>query len=386
MGESYPAAVCGDGIDVTSWEKLSAKTAGKSVGAWRKAVIEALRDAAAGDKTLGKKAKLTDSQAAEFHKVADALSGKTKGTRAWSSPAELESLLDGKVPGLGSFAGNGAGYNQHKRPMWKYLKSKGLAYEADWQAETFVSWVNKAGKRVYANADEVPYYVTGNKVADGSFAKITAPNGRTIYARCLEKGPGMGEISLAAWRGLGYSNVTPSSAPTSSLKIDVLGGSGGVSSSYEHGYLSYDEIQRAGKLIDQGKLARVRTRNDLLRAEGKSLEDEADLAKPAAKGSGKGKASSKASSKAKPQKSASSGGPRLLRGFFSVAIGKAFRRVGYASADCVHEAGGHVKEGSATVYVGPHPLARVGDATSDALAVASGADHVWVGGPSKALA
>ena len=377
---SYSAAVCGDGINVTNWEKLSAKSAGKSVDAWRKAVIDALRKAAAGDATTGKKATITATQAAEFHKVADALSGKTAGTSTWSSPDQLESLLDGKVPGLGGFAGNKSGYNQHKRPMWKYLKKKGLAYEADWQAETATSFVNKGGKRVYVDAAEVPYFVSDGSIPSGTFAKITAPNGKSIYARCMEVGPGLGEVSLAAWKGLGYPNVNPTGAPTSTLKIDVLNGSGGLSSSAEHSNLNYDEIQRAGKLVEQGKLSRVRTRNDLLRAEGKSLEDESDVAKPKPKASASKKSSKKSDSKS------SGGGPKLKKGFKTVAVGPQFRRVGYASADCLHEAGGYVNEGSATVYVGTFPMSRVGDGTSDGYGIVTGAEAVFVGGATKSIA
>ena len=102
-------------------------------------------------------------------------------------------------------------------------------------------------------------------------------------------------------------------------------------------------------------MKRIRTREDLLRAEGKPT----------------------------PPKTASI---KLERGFPTVAIGPKMRRVGFASADCTHSAGGHVVEGSATVFVGAHPFARVGDGTSDELGVLTGDDSVYVGGPAKSIA
>ena len=63
-----------------------------------------------------------------------------------------------------------------------------------------------------------------------------------------------------------------------------------------------------------------------------------------------------------------------------VGIGSNMRLVGYACEKCVHDGGGYVIEGSSTVYVGKYPLARVGDATSDGLAVVTGDETVFVGG------
>jgi hypothetical protein len=353
---TYDAAVCGDGISVASFESLSAEKSGKSIDAWRSAVVSALQEAKQGDMAIGK-ATLSEEQASEFHNVAKALSGETKGVAKWSSPDELESLLDGKVPELSDYAGNGAGYREHKRPMWNYLKRKGLAYEADWQRETSASWVDAKGKVTYADAATEPYFVASSKdeIPLGSFAKITA-NGKTIYARMMEGGPALGEISIGAWKGLGYTSVTPNAAPTDKVTIEVLNDSGGMSSSFEKGHLSYDEIQRAGKLIEDGKVKSIKTRDDLLKAEGKSDE---------------------------PKKTASI---RLERGFKTVAIGSNMRRVGYASADCTHDGGGYVKEGSATVFVGPHPFSRIGDGTSDDLGILTGDDSVFVGGATKAIA
>lgn len=360
---TYNAAVCGDGISSANFEKLSAKSSGKTVDEWRKAVIESLEKAAKGDTrgwTRNDKGKLvpvplSQDQANELHDVAKALGGKTEGTAAWTSTDQLQGLLDGKVKGLEGFAGNGAGYREHKRPMWGYLKNKGLAYEADWQAETSVSWVNAAGKRNYADASEIPYFVvpTSDTRALGTYAKITA-NGKSVYARLLEKGPALGEVSLKVWEGLGYTNVTPNSAPTSKVDITVFEGSGGLNTKAEEGYLNYDEIQRAGKLIEEGKAQSIRTRKELEEAEKK-----AGIVQPA------------------PQQQA---GLRLEHGFPTVAIGSDLRRVGYACEECTHEGGGYVIEGSSSVYVGKYPFARIADATNDGLGVVSGAETVFIGG------
>lgn len=386
---SYKAAVCGDGINVANFEKLSQKVSGKStLQEWREAVIDSLRSASKGDvrgrTAKGNPVKLTQAQAKELNKVGDALAGPTAGQTAWNSPDQLEALLDGKVPGLEQFGGTGSGYTQHKRPLWGYLKEQGLAYEGAWQRETSISWVSQGGKRTFADASEIPYFVApmDGSIPPGTFAKITAPNGNSVYARAIETGPALGEVSLAVYEGLGYQNVTPNAAPVKQLDIQVFKGSGGMSRNYEAGYLSYDEIQRAGKLVEEGKLSSVKTRNDLLRAEGKPLQDESHL-QPKPKPKTEGKKGGKGKGGKGGGKTA---GLLLLKGYPTVAIGETMRLVGYANPACVHQGGGYVCEGSATVYVGQFPFARIGDATSDQLAVASGAETVFIGGPPTSAA
>lgn len=83
--------------------------------------------------------------------------------------------------------------------------------------------------------------------------------------------------------------------------------------------------------------------------------------------------------KAKPVPAGPKTGMILIEGYPNVFHGRDLKKVGYADVACVHTGGGHVAEGSATVFVGKYPLSRVGDATSDGLAVVSGADEVLVG-------
>lgn len=381
-GTSYSAAVCGDGIGVASFEKLSAKSAGytgdNAVAEWRKAVIASLKAAKEGEyrvpMTKGADSEVTADQAKEFHAVADAFS--EKGASPWDSPDDMESLLDGKIKGLEGFGGTGSGYKAHKQPMWGYLKSKKLAYEAHWQHQTAASWVNN-GKTMYADGAEIPYFVVKGSDARsiGTFAKVSVPGkpDKVVYARLLEKGPALGEVSLAVWKGLGYPNTTPVGAPVDNLNIEVMDGSGGYSSDYSKGYLNYDEIQRAGKLIDEKKATSIRTRDELLEIEKKEAAKNGTAPKPAEKAAAE-----------TPPAAQQASGQQLEKGFQVVAIGSNMRYVGHACEDCVHTGGGFVAEGSSSVFVGQYPFARIGDATSDGLAVVSGDETVFVGGTPTA--
>ena len=378
-GTPRRAAVCGDGISIAKFEEMSRKASGKgTLQEWRDAVVEALAGAKKGDK-LYEGGGITQGQADMFHEVADALSGKTPGTEKYTSTAQLENLLTGKVKGLEQFGNIDPAqmnnpkykgwtnyYPTHRMPMWQYLKQKGLADQAYWQHETKASFVS-AGKKVYVDPLDVPYVVGNGE--PGTFVKITAPNGQSTYARILESGTTKAEVSLRVWKNLGYNNVTTAAEPEPYLKVQTFPNSGGFPKlrkdrDFDQYHFNNDEIQRAGKLIEDGKVKRIDTRDDLKRAEGGGNKQAS--ADPAAAPSG-------------------GGGLRLEKGFQTVAIGKNMRRVGYANAECLHEGGGYVLEGSATVYVGKYPFARIGDMTSDELAVETGDETVLIGGaPSSA--
>jgi hypothetical protein len=399
------AAVCADGLTSKTFEERSAGR-GKAVDTWRREVVDALKTAKEGDATARKKVPLTKDVASRFNALGNAISpdpasGKAP-TVSWSTPEHLDALLDGKVKGFEDFGS----YTERERPMWAYLKKKGLAYEADWQhttAASFVQKVTKDGKETrvtrYVEADKIPYVVRRGTYQPpmGSYVKVTAPNGNSVYARVLEAGPkdeGT-EASLKVWEALGYAGVTPSAAPAKTLTYDNLGTppKGALNTSFESGYLSHEEIQLAGALVESGDAKHVATHQDLFDAMTKKHGDEARAVakkagvefpkdmkptperpaapeKPAAKPTKKG---------AKAKKTA--GGPKLERGFVTVAIGPELRRAGYADAACTHTGGGSVREGAHGVYVGRFPLARVGDGTTDGLAIVTGCESVVIGGP-----
>lgn len=84
----------------------------------------------------------------------------------------------------------------------------------------------------------------------------------------------------------------------------------------------------------------------------------------------------------KPKPTASAGGgTELLYGYGTVLHGTDNRTIGYADAASTHEAGGHMAQGSSTVFVGPeqYPVSRVGDATSDGMFAVTGAEDFLVG-------
>lgn len=265
---------------------------------------------------------------------------------------------------------------------------------------------------------------------------------RPIYARALENGHGAdeaAELSTAGFAGMGATDVDPSKGtilqrdankdvvynektgrpqrfqPT--LNFQTLGNQKEkwLDSSAE-GDLDFKETQQAGWMIEHGKAGVIRNHEDVRNALGKlsaadrakldreiaTLPPPADAAEAEAPAEPKppkakvvpeedepppkaklvkeqAKAQPKAKAKAKPK-----AGKKLVIGFPTVAIGSGLHCAGYANPACVHEGGGHVKEGSSGVYLGLFPFARVGDRTSDGLAVVTGADamngSVFVGG------
>jgi uncharacterized Zn-binding protein involved in type VI secretion len=372
MGTKLKAAVCGDGISPANFEKQSyeqwKKQAGnenKSIQEWRNAVVKALSDASTKDK-LYEGGSVTSDQAKRFHEVGDLLGGKKAGQAAWTDTKQFDDLMNGRVKGFTEYGkldakGNwhDSYYGTYRKPMFRYLKEKGLMDQAYWQHETKASFVNN-GKRQYADPTEVPYLVS-NAAPVGSFVKITAPNGKSTYARVLESGTEKAETSLKGWWNLGYPNTTTAANPVNYLEVTPLG-SGAFpkgAKSVDQYYMSNDEIQRAGKLLEEGKAKNIVTRQDLFEAERKLAPKQASADPAAAEGGG---------------------GNKLVHGFPTVAIGSNMRLVGYACEECIHDGGGYVKEGSSTVYVGKYPFARIADATNDGLSVVTGDETVFIGG------
>ncbi len=232
------ASVCGDGISIANFERLSyeqwKKKAGnenKTIQDWRNAVVSALRNAKEGDAMVKYDgvSKISDTHADIFHSVADSFTDpKTKQT-SYTSTESLENLFTGKVPGLTEFGSN-KGYHSHRMPFWRYLKQKGLAYEGFWQHETSASWVNEAGKTIYADPSEIPYLVS-NVAPIGTWVKVSTVDKdgnvlKSTYARILERGTNKAESSLKVYQNLGFSNVTPNADPTDWLKVETFEGSG----------------------------------------------------------------------------------------------------------------------------------------------------------------
>jgi hypothetical protein len=465
MGSTKKLGVCADGMTPSQWEKESAKKAGLTVPEWRERVVQTLNEAT-GDSVRqvfgskgGRKAGYydrADSLAREFRQVSTAFAPAgtaNPGPTAWSSGSDLGNLLDGKVPGLGSFAGNGSGYNQHKRPMWWYLWRKGLAYEADWQQETAISWVDVPAMAAYRDAkkkydaakkkhdEEQAAYAKQKRLfakgklataptppaplgpaptpprpiyadpanpfvvsrrgtefdwAKGTIVKLTASEAGSAtgstYAQVVEQGPtgeGKLEASLGAWRNMGYSDVTPTQDPAG---VDlgystVASGGSNFGGANVDSYLTGDDVQLAGALGESGMLSRTPGKavsvSDLERSVQKNGLGPDDVPEKLEKNLNEGgkRALKRIREQLDLKKAMESGRFELMRGFATVLTGKDQRRVAYADAECLHSGGGFVKEGSATVYVGKHPLGRVDDGTSDGYAIKTGSETVFVGGP-----
>lgn len=312
-----------------------------------------------------KEAVIKRLQATGYSKEAGILSGKTAGSTPWvdqtpgAGQDQLKSIYDGKD------------YNKYRYPLLKALGSN-LVSDPAWQPETSASFINKDGEKTYANPNTEVYWVSDGKgYPPGTFAKITGPNGQSVFARALDTNGSKGispygtagrqlEASPALFKALGYE-ASGMSAPGGTFNVQVFPGSNGGVGRNELGHLTNEETQEAGKLIEDGTVKSISSKEDLERA--RKAKEEKDQKKdepapPAQKQSG-----------------------ILLRtGFPTVFHGKQLYEVGYASAESIHDGGGHVKEGSDTVYVGKYPLSRIADATSDGLAVVSGGPDTWVGG------
>jgi hypothetical protein len=335
---------------------LSADDQKKYMRDWKQAVIDRMQDQG-------------------YKKDAGVLAGDGKpGSTSWldQSPGGKDDLFR-KIY-------DGKDYNKYRYPLLKALGSN-LVVDPAWQPETSASFINKDGEKTYANPTTEYYWVSDGKTYPmGTFAKITGPNGKSVYARALDSNGGKGisangtsgrqlEASPALFQALGYS-ASGMSAPAGDFNVQVFPGSSGGVARDKLGHLTNAETQEAGKLIEDGTVKSISSKEDLDRAKKAKEEKE------------KGE---KGGDQPKEEKKA---GLLLRKGFTSVYHGREQYEVGYACVDCIHDGGGFVKEGSDTVYVGKYPLSRIADATSDGLNVVSGGPDTWVGGgtTSKALA
>lgn len=293
------------------------------------------------------------------------LQGKAPGSTPWvdqtpgAGADQLKKIYDGKD------------YNNYRYPLLKAIGGD-LISDTAWQPETSASFINEKGEKTYPNPNTEYYWVSDGKgYPPGTFAKITAPNGKSVFARALDTNPSRGvspagaggarqlEASPALWNALGYS-ASGNSAPEGKFDIQVFPGSNGGVARDQLGHLTNEETQEAGKLIEDKDVKSISNREDLERA--KKAKEEKD--KP---------------SQPEPPKNQKTG-LLLMKGFPTVLHGPDLKEVGYACEECVHSGGGFVKEGSDTVYVGKYPLSRIADATSDDLAVVSGGPDTLVGG------
>jgi hypothetical protein len=116
-------------------------------------------------------------------------------------------------------------YNSWRRPLLNGLGSN-LVFDPDWQPETSASLIDAAGKATYPDPDKDPYWVTSYHYDSdakkyvgyppGTWAKITGPNGKSVFARALDgnqthgvdpEGAAAGrqvEGSPALWAAMGY--------------------------------------------------------------------------------------------------------------------------------------------------------------------------------------
>ncbi|MBK6517149.1 MAG: hypothetical protein IPG04_24270 [Polyangiaceae bacterium] len=387
-------AVCTDGKPVREWEKEGAKKAGLSVADWRKKVAETLK---AADKKSVAEAFATGegkSWADEAGTMADRFNAVANGMEEmqWDSPDKLQNMLEGGHPGLEAMGVDIKGYTQYKRPMWTYLKKKGLVEDRNWQHTSAVSWVDKKTKKRYYAENTIPYVIRRSGTAydfpKGAILKLVDGKDPTnfAYAQVLGVGPSGDpklELSQGAWGYLGYA-ADGKSVPAGSGSLgyqQVV--PGGISSSTST-MLSGDQIQLAGALGEAGLLGREGKATSIGDID-KAVDglDEAKLKKLDPylnEGAKRALEERKKRKKETADASQSGSGPKLIKGFETVFAGPEGRKVGYADAKCIHQAGGHVSEGSDCVYVGKWPLARIGDGTSDDKEVKTGNETIFVGG------
>lgn len=313
-----------------------------------------------------KQAVIARMKATGYSKEAAALSGGSPGSTAWVDQAPgakddaFRKIYDGKS------------YNGYRYPLLKALGSN-MVSDPAWQPETSASFINKDGEKTYANPNTEYYWVSDGKTyPPGTFAKITGPNGNTVYARALDTNGSKGisangaggsrqlEASPALFQALGYS-ASGTSAPAGDFKVQVFPGSSGGVDRNSLGHLTNQETQEAGKLIEDGTVKSISSKEDLDRA--KKAKEEKDK-----------------ENQAEPPPNKQKTGMLLRDGFTGVYHGVQQYEVGYAHVNCKHTGGGYVKEGSDCVYVGQYPLSRIADATSDDLNVVSGGLDTWVGG------
>jgi hypothetical protein len=263
--------------------------------------------------------------------------------------------------------------------MWGYLNNKGLAYEGNWQRETAVSWIDKEGKVHQADASKEQYIVgTSGTHPKGTWGLVTFPNGQQVPVRVMDinndKGDSQYELSEGTFEAGGYPAADSSAVPAGAgkAKVQWFDGSGGFGPgqdghySWENTHFTPAEMQEAVGYLKDGVTKRIVNKQDLEAARQKK------------------KAMDEAKAKKEQQKAQKQKGVRLLDGYNKVVIGPLQHPVGYANVASIHEAGGHINQGSDTIRVaeGQFPASRVHDGTSDDRNVLTGADTVYFGGPT----
>jgi hypothetical protein len=387
-------AVCTDGKTVADFEKEGAAKAGMSVEEWRRAVVNELNAATKDSVNAAFKSGegttwsgQGQAMAGRFHDVAAGL----EADGGYQSSDKLFDLLEGRLPGLERVGKDKVGYNEYKRPMWTYLKKKGLVEDRNWQHTSAVSWVGPDKKRMYAT-NMTPYVVRRSGTAydfkKGAIVKLVDQKDPSnfAYAQVLGVGPsgeGKLEISQGAWGYLGY----PSTGKSTPAGVQGIGYATVVSSGTSanpNSMLTGDQIQLAGSLGESGLLTQAKPGGavtvDDLKSSVSALDAKKQQTLEKNLNAGARRELERMQKPAEEKKADASGGPKLLRGFETVYAGTTMRRVGYAAARCVHEGGGYVCEGSDSVFVGNSPLARLYDGTSDGQAVETGLETVVVGG------
>lgn len=386
-------AVCTDGKSVAEFEKEGAAKAGMTVEEWRKAVVKELKEAT--PKSVNEAFKSGEgagwsgegqAMADRFHAVANGLE-----TAQYDSSDKMFDLLEGKLPGLERVGKDRVGYNEYKRPMWTYLKKKGLVEDRNWQHTSAVSWVGPDKRRMYAS-NMTPYVIkrsgTPYDFKKGSIVKLVDQKDPSTfaYAQVLGVGPSGDpklELSQGAWKYLGY-DATGKSTPAGVGGIGYQTVVNAGTSANPSSMLTGDQIQLAGGLGEAGLLKQAKPggaiTTDDLKSSVDGLSDKERAALDKHLNEGARRELDRMKKPAEEKRADAGGGPKLVRGFETVYAGTTMRRVGYAAPKCVHEAGGFVCEGSDSVYVGKHPLARLYDGTSDGQAVEVGLETVHVGG------
>jgi len=386
-------AVCTDGKTVADFEKEGAKKAGLTVEEWRKRVVEELK--AATPKSVDEAFAKGEGSgwSGQGQAMADRFNAVATGleTTNYDSSDKMFDLLEGNVPGLERVGKDRVGYTEYKRPMWTYLKKKGLVEDRNWQHTSAVSWVGPGHKRMYAT-NMTPYVVrrkgTPYDFKKGAIVKLVDSKDPSnfAYAQVLGVGPTGDpklELSQGAWSYLGYDTTGASTpAGVGSIGYQTVVSSG--TSANPNAMLSGDQIQLAGSLGESGLLQQAKpggavTTADLATSVA-ALDDKQAAALDKHLNAGARRELERMKKPVEKKADASGGGPKLVKGFDTVFAGEKLRKVGYANAACIHEAGGYVCEGSDSVWVGKYPLARLFDGTSDGKEVKTGNDTILVGG------
>jgi hypothetical protein len=371
------AAICSDGMKVADAARMSAAGAGLTEQEWFRRFNDGVR-------AYGKQTGRPFLQSAN---ITDAASMKT--------------AIDGW------YGKGGDPYNDFMNPMYeniargqkKALGGKDFFYDTNWQYKTSArygtswkewvpvsdkdlkksrkrtaakikdgSWVEDCSGRVFTEVTKTVYsyidplttsFIARKHAPLGGMYKITNPTtGKSTYAMVMERSPGKHE-STRAEVSVKVGN-----------EVGVAGSPNATTGSMKDGKLVLEEPKLKIEYLGQHTLPKrddglpaTQPNEDQIQAEGKKLDPRAPK-----------------TPKASPPSASTGGVHQVIEGEASVRLGGLMLPAAFAGPACIHTGGGHVKQGSSSVFVGRSmlPFARVTDPTSDGFEVKTGEDSVEI--------